>query len=233
MARPIKTFAIPAGAYADASLFVSPDPTRFYLCGVAVTPAGHAVATDGHRMFVADLGADFRIPEAVIVPLDKAVISAARKHAKVYSGVWLVVAPAGSDPLDVTLSVVVGKDASEAIKADGKSVLAMARGGLIDGTFPDYGRCIPANWPAKADASPAFNPRFMAGFDKVKATGAAVTLTTNDDGPMFVDLGRDDAFAILMPMRNGRAAKTPEWVYRGAKDGALEAVQRAPALAAE
>ena len=213
----------PARYYADAALFASTEQTRYYLNGVALTEHGHLVATDGHRMFVGNPAAAVGLDclsglptETIILPLDKAVVSAARKKAQV--GVrFLVVDRQGPDGMQITMAVVDAPDAADAATMPASRTHAAAIATLIDGVFPDYRRVTPRDF----DIRPTlwFDANLLADFARVaEATGrkgekARVGLRpSKNDGPMLVDLGRVDAFGVLMGMTAANSGPTvPGW----------------------
>lgn len=109
---------------------ISSEETRYYLCGIYLQPdpqdAGklRLVATDGHRLSLAALAVD-GLPDfpGIIVPR-KAVEELSRMAQ-------------GADKAPLAVQVSGAKLAA----TFGKARFATK---LIDGTFPDYGRVIPA-----------------------------------------------------------------------------------------
>lgn len=110
----------------DLSAFaMSTEETRYYLNGVYLHPAdgtARAVTTDGHRLARIDsvIAADF---PGVIVP--RKMVQDLRKLL--------------GDADDVTVSVSATK-----IRFDMGDTVITSK--VIDGTFPDYTRVIPAQW---------------------------------------------------------------------------------------
>jgi hypothetical protein len=218
------TIIFPAHYYADAALFASTEETRYYLNGVALTAAGHVVATDGHRMFVAcpSAGTD---PEKlagwpavdVILPLDKAILSAARKPAK--NGTrFLVIKRDGLEGMRIDMAVIDAADAGAAADAHPNAIYATAAGMLVDGTFPSYEQAVPSSIKLEP-ATAALNSKYVGDLAKLTSAAANKCVTihpTKDGGPLWIGLGREDAFALIMPMRSGTTvAGPPDWFHAG------------------
>jgi len=180
------------------NLAVSNDETRYYLHGVNIqtTPKGIVLAaTDGKRMIVARQkyadgvnAPDGVIREApaldIIVPRDLiAKIKTTRKS---------------NDYADLLFA-----DGKVTLTLDGVSVSS----GVIDGTFPDYRRVIPATTDG---ALAQFDPSQLITFQKAAALidGLPVpTLHHNGDAPALVTIKKTDdrdafeIFGVLMPCR--------------------------------
>lgn len=110
------------GALETCLPYVDPSDYREYLQGVAIN-AGHAVATNGHKLCTVDLGA----PEGVsaIIPF------ASARH----------IISAGSDAR-LFVSESMWRCESEGF---------IARGKLIGDTFPDWRRMVPSGLPRVAE----------------------------------------------------------------------------------
>lgn len=130
------SFVLPAEALASAikrvQFAISSEETRYYLGGIylhhtmseASTPVLRMVATDGHRLSLAEMPAPIgaaALPAGIIIPR-KAVAEILRMAEE-----------AGGD---VHLAGTAGKLTAE---AGGARLLTK----LIDGTYPDYQRVIP------------------------------------------------------------------------------------------
>jgi DNA polymerase-3 subunit beta len=170
-----------------ALLCASTEETRYYLKGVHLSTSGHMVTTDGHRLFCAKLAE--AVPADVIIPLEtvKAALKLAPRKA-------------------------------ETIELNGNTF-----GGVVfqpvDGTFPDWRRVIPAadGFKPGDDTTPAhFNPDYIYDLGQMaralgSKTGTAFRIHAwgceNPHGVTFS--GRDDCFAVIMPMR--QAADATPW----------------------
>jgi len=172
---------IPADLLKAALYCASSEESRYYLRGVHLSTSGHMVTTDGHRMFVAKLA---EAPAAdVIIPLD--TVKAALKLA--------------------------GKKAAT-LELNGNTL-----GGItftpVDGTFPDWRSVIPpidGYPPGKPEhMTPAhFNPGYVYDLGQMARALGSKTGTSfrihawhneNPHGVTFA--GREDCFAVIMPMR--------------------------------
>ena len=173
-------FEIHTATLRAAVEFAAKKDIRYYLVGVYVTK-GRVVATDGHVMGV------FRVPgaaEDVILPL--ALVQQVLKAAKKAGLVEVEI-------LEGRASMTVGG--------------ATFSGALIDGTFPDYRRVIPATVPsegATAQFDPALIERAYAGVAAYYGVKPNVLrLEHNGPAPAVVwhpgDIG---ALGIVMPMRS-------------------------------
>jgi DNA polymerase-3 subunit beta len=170
---------IPTDLLKAALLCASTEETRYYLKGVHLSTSGHMVTTDGHRLFCAKLVE--AVPADVIIPLDtiKAALKLAPKKAAV-------------------------------IELNGNTF-----GGVVftpvDGTFPDWRRVIPAadGYQSGNTSEPAhFNPDYIYDLGQMaralgSKTGTAFRIHAWDSAsPHGVTFsGRDDCFAVIMPMR--------------------------------
>jgi DNA polymerase III sliding clamp (beta) subunit (PCNA family) len=182
---------IPTDLLKAALLCASTEQTRYYLCGVHLATSGHMVTTDGHRLFCAKLTE--AVPADIIIPLEtvKAALKLAPKRA-------------------------------ETIELNGNTL-----GGIVftpvDGTFPDWRRVIPPadGFKPGEDQTPAhFNPDYIYDLGQMsRALGSKTGVTfrihawdnTSPHGVTFA--GREDCFAVIMPMRTVKEA-TPWNVAR-------------------
>lgn len=180
------------------NLAVSNDETRYYLHGVNIqtTPKGIVLAaTDGKRMIVARQkyadGAD--VPDGVI------------REAPALN----IIVP--RDLIAKIKTTRKSSDYAELLFADGKVTLTLdgvsVSSGVIDGTFPDYRRVIPATTDG---ALAQFDPSQLITFQKAAALvdGLPVpTLHHNGDAPALVTIKATDdrdafeIFGVLMPYR--------------------------------
>lgn len=150
---------------------ISTEETRYYLNGVYLhgakddndKPVLRTVATDGHRLALAEIAAPkgAETLEGVIVPR-KAVAEARR------------LIDGADDDIEITVS-----DAKIVIKA-GRAVLTSK---LIDGSFPDYARVIPKGNDRKLVID---NKSFEAAVDRV----ATVSAERSRSVKMSMDEGR-------------------------------------------
>lgn len=182
---------IPTDLLKAALLCASNEETRYYLKGVHLSTTGHMVTTDGHRLFCAKLAE--AVPVDVIIPLDtiKAALKLAPRKA-------------------------------ETIELNGNTF-----GGVVfqpvDGTFPNWKAVIPPvdGFKPGDDMTPAhFNPDYIYDLGQMSRalgskTGTAFEIHAwNPESPHGVTFsGREDCFAVIMPMRRTKDA-TPWNVAR-------------------
>ncbi len=184
-------FSIPTDVLRAALVCVSTEETRYYLRGVHVEPDADdvvLVSTDGHRLFC---GRCPLPPAGAITPAKPFIVptDAIKKALTGYKGLAIQLERTG----DVwTLGDVTFKP--------------------VDGTFPDWRRVAPTQKTISEDLGKIaqFNPAYVADMGKVAkaiapTTRGAVALPIihhMGSGPAFVTFpGREDLFALLMPMR--------------------------------
>jgi DNA polymerase-3 subunit beta len=185
------------GALVDASLFrllervrpaISTEETRYYLNGIYVHAIGDGayrfVATDGHRLFVADAalpGASGEIAEGVIIPR-RAIEKVIGQFAKAESARFVLGRTVKSNQPDKTLAPSAHPSrAGFTAEIDGVRFELATK--LIDGTFPDYTRVVPAEHKfamrmARADLLKAIKTITPLSSDKTRA----LRLTALRDG---------------------------------------------------
>ena len=191
------------------NLAASDETARYYLNGVNIqtTSAGIVLcATDGKRLIVARQkyadgvdAPDGVIREApalnIIVPRDLIAKIKTTRRSSEYAEMLFA-------------------DGKVTITHDGVTVAS----GVIDGTFPDYRRVIPAT----TDGAPAqYDPSQWITFQKAAALvgGHSVpTLHHNGDGPALVTIKTTDdrdafeIFGVLMPYRIIAEKPSVAWV---------------------
>ena len=189
-------FEIHTATLRAAVEFAAKKDIRYYLVGVYVTK-GRVVATDGHVMGVFDApgaAGDVILPLALVQQVLKAAKKAGLVEVEILEG---------------RASMTVGG--------------ATFSGALIDGTFPDYRRVIPATVPsegATAQFDPALIERAYAGvaaYYGVKPN--MLRLEHNGPAPGVVwhpgDIG---ALGVVMPMRSDANAEELAARLRWAKE---------------
>lgn len=150
-----ETFGAEVGAnFIRALDRVSPamptEETRYYLNGVYFRSVGEwqyqAIATDGHRLFIADValpGATGELPGNVIIPR-RAVERVVGAFGKSGEPVRLAIGGGVlSNERDKTLSPVSAKSRASFTGKVGEVDFSLTTK-LIDGTYPDVSRVIPA-----------------------------------------------------------------------------------------
>jgi DNA polymerase-3 subunit beta len=190
-----------------ALLVIAPkSDVRYYLCGALLEvrdDRAWLVAIDGHRMLVIR-------PTARIEGND------------VRDGQWII-------PRDLLAGAKVKKGgflflSIDQFSGEKEPYLHCARGRIItggselsaptvDGVFPDWRRVV----PKKASGELAhYDPAYVGDFGTVAELlgGARINARIHPNGTeaALVDLGTDDAIALLMPIRaEQRPFERPDW----------------------
>lgn len=149
------------------SHFISNEETRYYLNGVCIA-AGKLVATDGHRLgYVA---AGFEVDAKPIIP--RAAVAAILGIGK---------------PSQISFS-------DKAMTVDFPGIVLRSK--LIDGTYPDYKRVIPAiadkSTVAMVDAKPLASAIKRAMAISYGRRSDEITLALSEDGRMAIARNRLD-----------------------------------------
>lgn len=204
-------------AFLNAALFASREETRYYLQGVCFDGTGIAVATDGHRLYAEMQPTQwrFKVPRIMPITLTKFVGVGRPKWAKGRPA-WIVIDHNTDDDLAATAGMAWGS-LEDADKSKPESQMTFR---FIDGVFPDWRKVVPRLDYGKPTVCGAYNSDLMATFGKV-ASGPGIRIVSTDDcGPALVDLGRPEAFGVLMPMRwNGAAQfQAPTWATAQLKE---------------
>jgi hypothetical protein len=184
------TTLLPVDLLKAALVCCATKETRYYLNGVCITPSGHIVSTDGHRLFVGRYS-DTPVEGELIIPL-----AAVKKALTGYRG--------------DSIALVDSR------KTGGKIFLDTLSFDPVDGTFPDWKRLLPtgegkeytprADQPEDNPNRVQFNPVYYGDLAKISKllTGGTnihvhVWTSTMPAGVSFA--GRDDAFCVLMHAR--------------------------------
>jgi hypothetical protein len=191
---------------------------RYYLQGVYLdTAAGKVVATDGHRLFVANArGVKSNYP-AVIVPNE--TIDAALKQ---FTGEYARGKSLGA--VDVTVTV---DESHLAIGTPTGSVTGKA----LDGRFPEWRRVVPKAEDVGEHVPAVLNTQYLAdacealsiarNVSKKAAGQHAIRIHMRGEFPTIVTDNTIGVLALVMPMRNDLGADVARMACRMAHDDAL------------
>lgn len=197
---------VPAKTLAAVALAMSDEPTRYYLCGIAVEPE-YLAATDGHVLTVARVTTGLADGDDMI----------------------LAATPAAVKALSTQKAEVARWNS-----ADGILAITSAEGGelwtgeikTIDGTFPEWRKVLPLR-PKKISATAVtFDGTYLS---RLHAAGRLLGPTRkrnvpvplhisqgeNAEGPWLIRYGeRTDVISMLMPMRweEPNAGKAFAWI---------------------
>jgi len=193
-------YTFPAQCYRDAFPFVSYDPTRTTIGGVLLAADGTIVATDGHTLLAMQLDAANRVapPHDVIIPAFKALFAACKATPREATKHVVIDQP---DPTsrDVTIDVVHAATTSAALEPDARSVFTL-RAQLCHGDYPRWREIVPAMPETALASAPSFDARYLAKFGDVARNETLRVIPSGDEcRAAFVDLGREDAFGVIMP----------------------------------
>jgi len=194
-------YAFGAQYYRDAFPFASDDATRLRLTGVLYDAGGTIVATDGHTLLAARPYAADRVapPRDVIIPAHKALFGACKAEKRGGPKFVVIDQP---DPTSraITIDVVHAETAADALEPAARSMFTL-RTELLDEEFVHWRAVVPAMPEQALACAPTYNARYLTKFGGVTRNDALRVVPTSDErAAAFVDLGRDDAFGILMPM---------------------------------
>jgi hypothetical protein len=179
---------------------------RYYLCGVYLdTKAGKVVATDGHRMLVANArGVKVDAPP-VIIPND--LLDAALKQ---FGGEYARGKALGA--VDVAVTV-------DGVQLTITTPTGQVFGKALEGVFPDWRRVVPKadevatfapavlNWEYVMDACEALT--IAANISKAKAGQHATRVQQRGEFPAIVCDTDADIVVVVMPLRNQMSAEAP------------------------
>ena len=184
---------------------------RYYLCGVYLdTKTGKVVATDGHRMLVANARGVKLDAAPVIIPND--LLDAALKQ---FGGEYARGKALGAVDVAVTVDGVQLTITTPTGQVSGKA---------LDGQFPEWRRVVPKS-DDFADADAGHNLRTVCNYQyiadacdaivtlrnktKKAASSHAVRVQYRGEFPAIICDADADAVVIVMPMRNDISAEAP------------------------
>jgi DNA polymerase-3 subunit beta len=212
------TLTVSLATLRAARTHAATNDVRYYLQGVYLdTAAGKVVATDGHRLFVANArGVKSNYP-AVIIPNE--TIDAALKQ---FTGEYARGKSLGA--VDVTVTV---DESHLAIGTPTGSVTGKA----LDGRFPEWRRVVPTP-DAVGDQVPAvLNTQYLAdacealsiarNLSKKAASQHAIRIHMRGEFPTIVTDNTIGVLALVMPMRDSFSADVARMACRMAHDDAL------------
>jgi DNA polymerase-3 subunit beta len=181
----------------DAKHAISDEETRYYLNGVYLVPAEkgrslEAVSTDGHRMMMAPLPYRYPPKGSRSKVMKEGGIIVPRKTVSLL----LALAPSGEEPITVSFwrrTAQKGKATRVRFEWRGEKIETK----LIDGTYPDYKRVVPAvGMPGNKSFRVVIDQtKTMAAIDTCMSLAGAkmglVKLSAQDDGKLSLDLMED------------------------------------------
>lgn len=214
------TITVDAELFRLAHMFVSKEETRYYLNGVFIEsgPDGGAiaVATDGHRMFVTfDEKGSATAP--AIVKLPRFAVAQCKAPA-MFSARRVVIIDTEANSATIR-QITPGRK-----KPDPETVedILTAHKVVIDGTYPDWRRVVPAEEMVKTNTSFSnFNPTYLkdwgtvgAELAKMRGMASAISIqSANGDDPCLIRwAGFPNVVGVQMPMRGDVPAGIPAFI---------------------
>lgn len=204
---------INANLFRIAYACVSKEETRYYLNGVYVEPHPQGgvtlTTTDGHRLLSLYDENGFA-DESAIIRLDVKLCKSKRYYSRFIS------IETGSD------SATILEGTGDVYDPDVFAPVATEYKVRIDGTFPDYRRCVPQTPDMANLAAPNFNGSYVGDFGAVGRelsihfnagkTGTMRVLSSDASGPCLILWPAvSQAFGVLMPMRAADTCDAPSW----------------------
>jgi hypothetical protein len=211
---------VDAGLFRIVHMCVSTEETRYYLNGVHIEPyeGGGAllVSTNGHRALIA-LDPEAECPHNAIVQLPKHALSICKRPKEVERRELVI---------DCQNAVATINNSSPPREPEGErhiEMVAASTANIIDGTFPDWRRIVPAAMSDTTLANAAaFNGNYVKAFGVISkelgahfgSDGRAMQIALSDGGsPVVVRWGGiESVFGILMPMRADIRGHLPEFM---------------------
>lgn len=182
------------------AIAMSTEDSRYYLNGVLVECRADSVtyvATDGHRM----------------IAMRMAIESPEEFEGGILTGDFII-------PAEICNAYKpTGKSWAgdcDVLARDGES-LKLAKAGRVfkpvDGTFPDWRRCVPRETSGIVGHYNATYVGDFAKFLKLMGQSGQPFIQHNGESPALVRFASvDSAFAVLMPMRMGAREGLPAWM---------------------
>lgn len=216
--------SIAAGVLGFAAEFASQEETRYYLNGVYVEPAQEgvvAVATDGHRLIVVH-DPSGRIERPAILRAERSVWAKCRTKWGGTIAADGLGARSASHP--ILAKLIPTKGSIESVILD-----------EIDGTFPEWRKIMPVDFPA-GGVLPAFQSRYLGAFDGLARvggrTGGVQVIARGKSDPAVVVPASGSAWpwiGVLMPIRgDDPPAAYPAWLGLAQKKVRVKAKSQAP-----
>lgn len=179
-------------------LVAAENDVRYYLNGIHVEVTATdivAVATDGHSLLALPLApADADAPRMVgswILPRD--VLDMVKPHKVGRSTL----------PLTITLSHV------DTFEVSGQATLS---GRYVDGRFPNWRMVVPRETDGTVAQFNAEKIYVMHKVNKLLGGKHSVGVCHNGEKPARIMLAREDAVAVVMPMRGNASFANPPWL---------------------
>jgi hypothetical protein len=210
--------------------FCSTEETRYYLCGALIEP-GKIIATDGHRL-VAIKPSDYVLEGSTFEPfiLPSAILKKIAAIKPDHKWIHMTVV----FETEAKIVSVIQETEDDTIN------LASFPYSVIDGTFPDWRRVVPAQKNYQRPAvlkegdggewnTTAFNLKYIADFKSLSTDKRAfgqMFMNLDPDAPSVMRVGCEafEAFAVIMGAKQKFESTHPEWLL--ATPGASETVTK-------
>jgi DNA polymerase III sliding clamp (beta) subunit (PCNA family) len=212
------TLTVSLATLRAARTHAATNDVRSYLQGVYLdTVAGKVVATDGHRLFVANARGVRCDQPAVIVP--NITLDAALKQ---FTGDYARGKPLGAVEVAITVDGVALTITTPAGEVKGRT---------LDGRFPEWRRVVPTPDAVGEHVPAVLNTQYLAdacealsiarNLSKKAASQHAIRIHMRGEFPTIVTDNTIGVLALVMPMRNDLSADVARMACRMAHDDAL------------
>lgn len=181
-----------------ALLLVAADKDlRYYLNGIHIEvseTAIVAVATDGHSLLALPLApCDADAPRMVGAwTLPRDVLDMVKPHK------------VGRSPLSLTITLC-----ADTFEVSGQALLS---GRYVDGRFPNWRMVVPRETSGTVAQFNAEKIYVMHKVNKLLGGKYSVGVCHNGENPARIMLAREDAVAVVMPMRGNASFANPPWL---------------------
>jgi len=214
----MQTLTVSLATLRAARTHAAEGDVRYYLNGVYLdTAAGKVVATDGHRLFVANARGVKSVYPAVIVAnetIDAALKQFTGEYARGKSG----------GTVDVTITI-------DETRVTIGTPTGQVTGTAVEGRFPDWRRVVPKADAVGEHVPAVLNPQYLAdacealaiarNVSKKAAGQHAIRIHMRGTDPTVITDNTIGVLALVMPMRNDLRADVASMACRMAHEDAI------------
>jgi hypothetical protein len=221
--------AFPARYYVEACPFTPPADSPLLRC-VHFDTDGSIVAIDGHIGFFAHPpvyeGQCIAPADTPInIPIDANLLGNCRPGKKEHFERYITL-ERGNDAKRLTIQVILADSASTAVSMPATSdfIVSTWTTTISDNKYPAWRNLMPRPPTSPPERAPSFDFDLLKRFSHTirpynprhptpaKVNSRPITLLPTADETIWLDLGREDAFGLLMPVRQDRSQIPPTWI---------------------